>query len=121
MRHSTVSVQNVPGCSVPILVPNTVKDFKGFMEFYISYNNYDIATYGCDTTALVVGQMEHFFILNGDHREAFNKIVEHTTGTCKLKACIQYFLEHAEQVSKYSELPNKLFGGFHAAKEGRVR
>lgn len=41
---------------------NSTMDGNGF---YISYNDHDIDTYGCKTTAFVIGQMEGFLILNG--------------------------------------------------------
>ncbi|ABQ28941.1 hypothetical protein [Acidiphilium cryptum] len=45
--------------------PNLILNGNGF---YVSYNDFDRGIYGGDTTALVLGQMERFFILNGDHR-----------------------------------------------------
>jgi len=55
--------------------------------FYISYNDHDIDTYGCKTTAFVIGQMEGFLILNGDHREAYSVLIP-----LGFDACLAYFM-----------------------------
>jgi hypothetical protein len=70
-------------------------------EFYISYNDRDIADYGCATTALVQGQMEHFYILNGDHRENYTDLVEQG-----FDKCMEYFIANISQINKKSEKPN---------------
>ena len=93
MRHSTVSVGTVAGMQV--LVPNVTTDHKGF---YVSYNNYDTSVYGSDTTALVVGQMEKFYILNGDHRAGYAAVAE-----SGLQACLDYFSEHAAEINFRSD------------------
>lgn len=82
---------------IPVTIPNRVVDCG---DFYISYNNYDIAAYGCATTALVVGQMEIFFILKGDHRSAYDQLIKFG-----FDACFTYFLNHLDQKHKYSDKP----------------
>ena len=51
------------GVTVPLITPNVVMDGD---DFYISYNGVDAAIYGGQTTALVIGQMQAFYILNAD-------------------------------------------------------
>jgi hypothetical protein len=81
---------------IPCTVPNSIAgEGRGF---YISYNNYDIGIYGSDTTALVLGQMEKFYILNGDHRKAYANLVPRG-----FNACLDYFKGHLDQISKYSD------------------
>ena len=67
-------------------------------SFYISYNDFDTAIYGSDTTALVLGQMVNFYILNGDHRKEYNALIE-----SGLQSCLDYFQNHRDQKNKYSE------------------
>ena len=67
--------------------------------FYISYNNHDINIYGGVTTALVLGQMERFYILLGDHRLAYSKLINKGFRACKL-----YFKENDRYRSKYSDI-----------------
>jgi hypothetical protein len=64
-------------------------------NFYVSYNFADRATYGDVTTAVVVGQMQGFFILTGDHREG---LVDKT-----FQECLEYLHTHADQQNSYSE------------------
>ena len=82
---------------IPISIPNTTYDGEGF---YISYNNRDRGIYGSDTTALVVGQMQHFYILNGDHRTAYGPLL-----ALGLDACLGYFRQNLGQMNKYSDTP----------------
>jgi hypothetical protein len=79
------------------LVPNIVFD-NGTDDFYISYNPTDIGIYGDVTTALVVGQMEHFYILNGNHCDAYKALLEKG-----FDACFAYFQENAHYKNKCSE------------------
>lgn len=79
---------------VPCLVPNEVIERPG-EDFYISYNNRDRRIYGCDTTAIVVGNSCNFYILDGDHRE---QLAGKT-----LQECLDYFKENAALHNKYSE------------------
>ncbi len=114
-------VKNIDGISV--YVPNTVsffskekfyvKDFeKEYEGFYISYNP-SSKDYGSDTTALVLGQMEAFLILNGDHREnyylanqegSFEKVYEYYINS----DCInKEFTDTKESLEKFYEILNK--------------
>lgn len=74
--------------------------------FYVSYNEYDTAIYGCDTTALVVGQMEKFYILNGDHREKYSSLIERG-----FDACMSYFQENISLINIRSDNPPSVYEG----------
>lgn len=78
----------------PIMVPNKVINADGF---YISYNDYDIRTYGCDTTALVLENPTHFYILNNDHRENYKPLMD------DVEKCLEYFKQHVDQINEMSE------------------
>ena len=78
-----------------IPTPNTIESGDGF---YVSYNDVDGEIYGSDTTALVLGQMERFHILNGDHRRQYAEIIPDG-----LDACLAYFREHEDQINKRSD------------------
>ena len=68
-------------------------------EYYVSVNYTDVALYGDITTALVVGQMEQFYILNGDHAEQYTALLP-----LGLAACEAYFTTHCKtQINKYSD------------------
>lgn len=94
-RRSTASSAMI--CGIPVTIPNKVKESPNG-DYYVSYNNYDIGTFGCDTTALVKGQCENFYILNGDHRDEYRKL-----GKGGFNACFDYFLAHRELMNKYSD------------------
>lgn len=85
------------GMKVTVNVPNDTFSGDGF---YISYNDRDASIYGSVTTALVIGQMERFFILNGDHTAAYRKIINDG-----LEACMAYFEENIDQINKRSDKP----------------
>jgi hypothetical protein len=76
--------------------PNDMIDFK---DFYISFNDTDIGTYGDDTTAIVIGVMERFYILNGDHSKALNEAAK----SGGLQHCLDYFFANVAQANKLSE------------------
>lgn len=83
---------------IPVMVPNTVYPGEGF---YISHNTHDRRIYGDVTTALVLqGDETAFYILNGDHREGYAPLL-----ALGLAACMEYFQQHIDQMSKYSEVP----------------
>lgn len=76
--------------------PNTIA--QEHEKFYISYNARDYMTYGAITTALVIGeQMDIFYILEGDHREAYKAIGD------DLEKCIEYFAQNSDKIAKYSD------------------
>lgn len=76
-------------------VPNTIIDGNGF---YVSYNDRDISLYGNDTTALVLGQMAKFLILNGDHRAQYARLM-----VSGFDACVKYFADNIDKINKRSE------------------
>jgi hypothetical protein len=80
---------------VPFSIANYVYEGE---EFFISYNDIDSGYYGCDTTALVVGQMRHFYILNGDHRMSYCSLIP-----LGFAACFEYFNKNRELMNKYSD------------------
>lgn len=92
LRHAMI--QTASGL-IPITVPNRVTEGTGF---YVSYNDYDTTIYGGATTALVIGQMEKFYILNGDHRDSYAALMQ--TG---LQACLDYFKANLASVNKFSD------------------
>lgn len=102
---SSVSTSNYN--SIPIINYNSVigennakikVDRKTYNGFYISYNSYDVEIYGDVTTALVLGQMQKFYILNGDHRKEFKNIIKDG-----FEKCMEYFKENIALINKYSD------------------
>lgn len=75
--------------------PNTITQGDGF---YVSHNNVDGDIYGSETTALVIGQMERFYILNGDHRAAYRDLIPGG-----LDACLAYFRNHIGSANHRSD------------------
>ena len=71
---------------------------KIYDGFYVSYNGYDITIYGDVTTALVVGQMQKFYILNGDHRKEYSRIIKNG-----FAYCMDYFKKNIEKINKNSD------------------
>lgn len=76
-------------------VPNTVVYGDGF---YVSYNDHDTAIYGSDTTALVVGQMQAFYILDGDHRAQYAPLIPKG-----FEACLDYYRANLGLVNSRSD------------------
>ena len=75
---------------------NTVTEAK---DFYVSHLRYS-ADYEGETTALVVGQMEHFYILKGNHEANYKKLIPEG-----FDACLKYFKDNIAQIHEYSERP----------------
>lgn len=103
MKRSTLHTEVIKG--TPILVPNRADEVDTKSpHWFISYNNYDRADYGCDTTALVLGQGECFFILNGDHREGFRNEIE-AADFCNpaLVRCLAYLHKHKDVLNSKSD------------------
>lgn len=71
---------------------------KVYEGFYISYNNYDIEIYGDVTTALVIGQMQKFYILKGDHRKQYAEIIKQ--GFYK---CLEFYKNNIADSHSYSD------------------
>lgn len=84
-----------------IRVPNQILS-PAEKNFYISFNDTDTGIYGDITTALVIGQIEHFLILNGDHRKAYAELA---AKDADLDAYIAYFKESGSQINKLSDAP----------------
>jgi hypothetical protein len=79
--------------------PNSVLDAG---MFYVSVNYRDSAIYGDVTTALVVGQMQSFYILNGDHARQYAELVPQG-----FDACMNYFLANSDKISRFSRKPTE--------------
>ena len=92
MRLETIQTN---GGTFAVSVPNTIIDGTGF---YVSYNDHDIGIYGTDTTALVAGQMEKFYILKGDHRAQYQPLIAKG-----FDACLAYFKENVRDAHEYSD------------------
>lgn len=92
---------------VPITIPNKTDEVDtGSPHWYISFNSSaSVRDYGCQTTALVLGQVEYILILRGDHREGFSEAIEkaafpqHT----RLSACLDYVRANADKLHEYSD------------------
>ncbi len=80
MRYEQIITKSGP---MQLSIPNETIDADGF---YVSYNDTDYDIYGSDTTALVFGQMERFFILKGDHRRQYLDLMQHG-----FHACLDYY------------------------------
>lgn len=77
--------------------PNTLLQGKGF---HVSYNDRDTGPemYGSVTTAIVTGDMDHFYILSGDFREALAPLVP-----LGLAACLDFLDRNADKLNPCSE------------------
>lgn len=107
MKNHSISISSFKG--IPIINYNNIIytndskieiNGKTYNGFYISYNDHDTEIYGNITTALVLGQMQKFYILNGDHSEEYKKIVNYG-----FNKCMEYFKNHINQINKYSDNP----------------
>lgn len=74
----------------------------GSPHWHISYNDVDYGIYGTDTTALVIGQSEHFIILNGNHIEAFKEIIAKKSGMT-LTMCLAYIRNNEHLLNRRSD------------------
>lgn len=91
-QYNHVPLQN----NVPLVIDGVTYD-----GYYISYNNYDVAIYGDVTTALVLGQMQRFYILNGNHTEQYAKLFDQG-----FDACFAYFVDNRDLINDRSDLPD---------------
>ena len=80
-----------------LTVPNITKDAPDG-SFYVSYNATDYRIYGDETTALVWGQMQGFYILNGDHRAAYADLIPQGWA-----ACYAYYLSRPDLHNSMSD------------------
>lgn len=85
----------VPNTDIVLVAPNSIYEGK---DFYISHNDRDIKSYGSETTALVVGQMQKFFILRGDHRTQYAPLLDQG-----IDACLAYYKSLPDQQHPYSD------------------
>ena len=91
----TTGLVHTKSGSFHVTIPNSISNGDGF---YVSYNNYDVDIYGCDTTALVFGQMQKFYILKGDHRAQYAPLISQG-----FDACLSYFQANLAAAHKYSD------------------
>ena len=89
-----------------MFIPSTPNLITQAADFYVSYNPVDVSIYGDVTTALVVGQMERFYILNGDHQAAYRDLIPQG-----FNACLDYFIEHIGEMNHRSDRPEALVNG----------
>ncbi|MBM5458712.1 hypothetical protein H8F21_14180 [Pseudomonas sp. P66] len=94
---TTADVTLSSGITIQLVQPNSIADGDGF---YISHNDHDHRLYGGETTALVFGQMQAFYILNGDHREAYAPLIPQG-----FEACMAYFKANIQLINMRSERP----------------
>jgi hypothetical protein len=92
MRYTTINTASGP---MSATIPNTTMDGAGF---YVSYNDYDTAIYGCETTALVLGQMERFYILKGDHRRQYAERL-----ALGFDSCLDYYRANLADAHTFSD------------------
>lgn len=71
---------------------------KIYDGFFISFNSYDLDIYGGPTTALVLGQMQKFYILKGDHRKQYAELIEQG-----FNRCLDYYKNNITNSHKYSD------------------
>jgi hypothetical protein len=88
IEYNLVSEEN----NLPVEV-----DSKTYGGFYISYN-YSHRDYGCVTTALVLGQMQKFYILKGDHRKQYAEIFKQG-----FDKCLDYYKDNIADSHKFSD------------------
>ncbi|WP_408902877.1 hypothetical protein [Methylobacterium radiotolerans] len=93
MRYDVVHTKRG---SLQLSVPNT--GFAGD-GFYVSYNDHDVHIYGSDTTALVFGQMQRFFLLNGDHRRQYMDLMPQG-----FAACMDYYKANPDLQNSRSDM-----------------
>jgi len=80
-----------------MIKPNQIIRYTA--EHFLSYNDVDGVIYGGETTAIVLGQMQLFLILNGNH--CYD--LEEASREDGLQGCIDYFIDHINQANKMSE------------------
>lgn len=78
--------------------PNLTLSPKDDPTWYVSYLPRSDDYEGHATTALVVGQMQRFYILNGDFRDAYKALIPQG-----FKACYAFYQEHADKHSRRSD------------------
>lgn len=93
---------NVTTSLLPFIpTPNQV--IKDGDAFYVSFNG-GTSVYGDQTTALVWGQMERFYILTGDHQAAYAALIPQGW-----VACLGYYESNIALSHKHSDrLPHSV-------------
>jgi len=76
--------------------PNIVLNKDPDALFYVSFK-YEDSYYGSKTTALVVGQMQRFFILNGDFRKEYSELIPQG-----FEKCYEFFKNNIEHRNKHN-------------------
>jgi hypothetical protein len=71
---------------------------KLYNGFSVSYNDTDARYYGSVTTSLGLGQMQKFYILNGDHRKKYEEIIKQG-----FDACLSYYKDNINNANKHSD------------------
>lgn len=110
MKKTSPGVQVFRG--IPVHIPNhTMAPEDG--SFHVSYNASGLGWYGDVTTALVGrvkvegvpgdGLMEAFYILNGDHRKAYEKLIPEGWD-----ACLAYYESLPDQHNKRTDTEGSL-------------
>ena len=98
MSDNGFKSQPNPAPQFPEAAPrNKVMNGEGFHVSYLGYST----DYGSTTTCIVANNHEIFYTLNGDHRTALAELVPQG-----LDACMQYFLDHFDQVNFRSGWPS---------------
>lgn len=71
-----------------VSTPNQIVHDPANEDFYVSHLRSSV-DYGCETTAVVVGQMERFYILCGDHRQGLSGK--------SFNECLDYLHDHIDE------------------------
>lgn len=97
--------QNMPnglGAASNIAINNEVALFD---DYHISYNPSSDG-YGCETTALVMGDdVGVFFVLKGNHKIQYNELEDKS-----LRGSVRYFIDNIDEAHKYSDHHSLLKG-----------
>ena len=100
------------GAASNIVIENEVAPFD---DFYISYNPRS-GGYGCETTALVLGEdIGVFFVLKGDHKTQYSELEDRN-----LQGCIRYFIDNINEAHRYSDHHALLKGTLKYADSDKI-
>lgn len=83
-------------------------------DFYISFNP-SVLDYGCETTALVLGQGSQFFILKGDHRNAYSALIGKG-----FVACLNYYWDNFDLAHSYTNKITSFIDGWQSAMSNQT-
>ncbi|SIC58954.1 hypothetical protein [Mycobacteroides abscessus] len=80
-------------------------------DFYLSFNpgNFVASVFDSDGSGSETALCKdgNYFILNGDHRAAYEKVFDQG-----FSACFAYFMKHQDQVSSWSDDPSEAGIGY---------